>query len=267
MRPLPERLDLSVIIPAFNEGRRIRRCLHDVIDHLAQRGLAAEVLVVDDGSTDDTSVVVEAFAEAHSAVRLIRMDHNRGKGAAVRTGIRHAGGSLVLFADADGATPFQELDRLRTSIREGAEIAIGSRALASRDHQFTVNARWHRSLLGNLFNLGVRILGPRGLADTQCGFKLFRGPVARDLFAVSRINGYGFDLEILYVAQARGYRIAEVPINWSDQPGSKVRVLPDGARMLGDLLAIRRRHAAGLYASAPDLTRSDIVASSLEPSP
>jgi dolichyl-phosphate beta-glucosyltransferase len=159
-----------------------------------------------------------------------------------------ARGVLRLFADADGATPIQELERLEAAIKDGADLAIGSRTLASRDHRYRVKARLHRTLLGNLFNRIVRNLGIQGIHDTQCGFKLFRQAVAQDLFSVARIDGYGFDLDLLHVAQRRGYRIAEVPINWTDQPGSKVRVLRDGFRMLREMLAVRRNDADGLYA-------------------
>jgi dolichyl-phosphate beta-glucosyltransferase len=129
----------------------------------------------------------------------------------------------------------------------GADLAIGSRFLASHDPGYRVKARWHRSVLGNLFNRVVQRFGIAGITDTQCGFKLFRDHVANDLFSLSRINGYGFDLELLYIAQRRGYRIEETPINWADQPGSKVRVLRDGLRMFGDLFTIRRNYRQGLY--------------------
>ena len=130
-------------------------------------------------------------------------------------------------------------------------MAVGSRYLASRDARYSVKARWHRSVLGDLFNWLVQSLGLRGITDTQCGFKLFRDEVAHALFSVARVDRYGFDLEILYVAQRRGYRICEVPINWADQPGSKVRVLRDGLRMLIDMIRVRRNHARGIYNPLP----------------
>jgi len=239
---------LSVIIPAYNEARRIFPYLQAITAYLVQRGLSYEILVVDDGSLDDTATLVERAGAQNSRIRLIRFSQNSGKGAAVQAGMQAAQGELQLFADADGATPIQELERLETALKEGADLAIGSRTLASRDSRYTVRAKLHRTLLGNLFNQVVRRLGVRDIADTQCGFKLFRRAVAQDLFSVARINGYGFDLELLYVAQRRGYRIAEIPVNWADQPGSKVKVFSDGLRMLGELLAIRRNNARGLYA-------------------
>jgi dolichyl-phosphate beta-glucosyltransferase len=156
-------------------------------------------------------------------------------------------GSFRLFADADGATPIHELARLEKAIADGADLAIGSRALAARLPNFSVRGRLYRILLGTLFNSAVRRNGIRGISDTQCGFKLFRRAVAEELFAFSSIDGFGFDLELLYVAHQRGYRIAEVPVNWSDRPGSKVRILRDGLAMLRELAVIRQNDIKGLY--------------------
>ncbi|MEW6542301.1 MAG: dolichyl-phosphate beta-glucosyltransferase [Nitrospirota bacterium] len=240
-------ITLSVVIPAYNESARIAPYLAGITAYFSRRHVPYEVLVVDDGSTDGTASLVEKFGTDEPAVRVIRLARNSGKGCAVRTGMLQARGALRLMADADGATPIQEWERLEAAIRDGADLAIGSRPLAYRDPRYTVLVRRHRSLLGNLFNRVVQRLGVPGIADTQCGFKLFRAAVAQALFSVARIDGYGFDLELLYVAQRRGYRIAEVPINWADQPGSKVRVLRDGLRMFRELLAVRRNYARGLY--------------------
>lgn len=243
--------DISVVIPAHNEAVRILPYLHAITSHLQRRRQTYEVLVIDDGSADTTATVVTSFARAAPDVRLIQLPSCRGKGAAVRQGMQSAVGHLQLFADADGATPIQELDRLEKAIADGADLAIGSRTLASRLPGFTVQARLYRTLLGMLFHAAVRQSGIRGIADTQCGFKLFRRNVAQDLFSASSIEGYGFDLEILYVAQRRGYRIAEVPVNWADQPGSKVRILRDGLAMLRELAIIRQNGINGLYDTRP----------------
>ncbi|TAJ24885.1 MAG: glycosyltransferase family 2 protein [Nitrospirae bacterium] len=242
---------LSIVIPAYNEAGRILPYLTSITAYFKQRSISHETLVIDDGSRDATATIVEQFQADEPNVRLLRLPVNRGKGYAVRTGMRQARGTLRLFADADGATPIQELERLEAGIAQGADIAIGSRFLASRDSRYTVKARWHRSTLGNIFNWMIQRSGVRGITDTQCGFKLFKGAVADDLFSVACIDGYGFDLELLYIAQHRGYKIAEVPINWSDQPGSKVWVLKDGFCMLREMLAIRRNDAQGLYARQP----------------
>lgn len=240
-------VDLSVILPAHNEAARILPHLHSIVRYLKARACAFEVIVVDDGSLDDTAVVVDAYAQRVPFVRLLRLPACQGKGAAVRHGMQVARGQRQLFTDADGATPITELERLEQALHAGAQIAIGSRSLASRLPEYTVNARWHRTLLGNIFNAIVRAGGITGIEDTQCGFKLFENAVAQDLFSVSSINGYGFDLELLYVAQRRGYRIEEVPINWTDQPGSKVRPLRDGLVMLRELMTIRRNAEKGVY--------------------
>ena len=213
---------LSVIIPAYNEAFRILPTLQSICASLDRRGLAYEVLVIDDASRDKTVSAVETFRIRHPTVRVITLPRHMGKGGAVRTGMLEARGVRRLLADADGATPFQELNRLEAELDQGADLAIGSRRLASRDPKFEVIARWHRTVLGNLFNAVVRRMGIAKILDTQCGFKLLTGAVAKDLFSVMRIDGFGFDLELLYLAQRRGYRIAEVPIHWCDQPGSKV---------------------------------------------
>lgn len=243
------RPDLSLVIPAYNEALRLPSFLKRVDSYLMTRGLPYEVIVVDDGSLDNTAALVAMLTSRLSHLRLIRSVCNGGKGAAVRLGMQAAQGRLQLFADADGATPIEEFDRLEQAVTQGADIAIGSRALASRDRRYTVCARRHRSILGSLFNAVVQRFGLDGIHDTQCGFKLFQRPVAQDLFSVAGVNGYGLDLELLYIAKRRGYRIAEVPVNWSDQPGSKVRPFRDGLAMLHDLLSVRRREAHGLYDS------------------
>ncbi|HEU4685503.1 MAG TPA: dolichyl-phosphate beta-glucosyltransferase [Nitrospira sp.] len=246
-RDPPESIRLSFIIPAYNEAERILPYLERITAYMGRRRCAYELLVVDDGSEDGTASVVEKFSDSNPEVELIRLPQRRGKGAAVRRGMQAAVGQWQLFADADGATPIEELIRLETAIEQGADIAIGSRALASRLPNFLVRASWYRTILGGLFNQAVRQAGIRGISDTQCGFKLFRRAVAEDLFAVTTIDGYGFDLELLYIAQRRGYRIAEVPVNWADQPGSKVRVLRDGLAMIRELATIRQNDHKGLY--------------------
>lgn len=240
-------LDLSVVIPAHNEAARILPYLRSIRATLSAQHRSYEIIVVDDGSRDDTNKVVREFARSEPKLRLIPLPTCVGKGGAVRQGMLAARGRLQLFADADGATAITELDRLEQAIRNGADVAIGSRSLASRQQGFTVSARWHRRLLGGCFNAIVRSGGIHRISDTQCGFKLFERSVARDLFSVSTINGYGFDLELLFVAQQRGYRIAEIPVNWTDQPGSKMRLFRDGIAILREFSLIHRNAAKGYY--------------------
>jgi dolichyl-phosphate beta-glucosyltransferase len=248
MKSLPE---LSIIIPAFNEEARLRPTLEAYAAYCRATDRRVEMIVVDDGSLDGTSSVVNAFAQSHPEVRLIRLAENQGKGQAVRSGVVNAQGSFVLFADADGATPLSELERLEAAIHAGADVAIGSRALFSESVR--IKAKLYRRVIGRIFHCMVEMLTVPGVKDTQCGFKLFRGPVAHDLFSRMRIRGFSFDVEVLMMALRRGYRIAEVPVNWTHQPGSKVNLVTDSARMLRDLFVIRGRYMSGQY-NTPHLT-------------
>ncbi|MBI2216819.1 MAG: glycosyltransferase family 2 protein [Candidatus Rokubacteria bacterium] len=227
----------SVVIPAHNEAARLPGFLDEVVTHLEGRGDAWEVIVADDGSTDGTADLVERAARQHPSVRLVRLAENQGKGAAVRAGMLAASGEYRLFADADGATPVAELKRLEPALAMGADIVIASRVLV--DPAIVVVARPHRVFLGRIFNWLVARLGLRGVADSQCGFKLFRAEAATRLFAELRTRGFGFDVELLLRAQRAGYRIVEVPVNWTDQPGSKVGVLTDGPRMIAQIVRAR----------------------------
>lgn len=244
MKPRP---DLSIVIPAFNEEARLGPTLRDYVAYCRRTRRHAELIVVDDGSLDRTSVVVNTLESEFPEVRLIRLAENHGKGHAVRSGVVNAQGKLVLFADADGATPLSEIERLEAVIADGADVAIGSRAL--QDTRVRVDARLYRRVIGRIFHGLVETLTVSGVKDTQCGFKLFRGPVAHDLFSRMRIQGFSFDVEVLMMAQRRGYRIAEVPVNWSHQPGSKVNLVTDSAVMLRDLFVIRGRYLSGQYNS------------------
>jgi dolichyl-phosphate beta-glucosyltransferase len=238
-------LDLSIVIPAFNEGDRLPATLRALTAFLDEDGRRVEVIVVDDGSRDDTSAQVRQFEAVDSRIRLIRLPQNRGKGYAVRTGVVNAAGAMVLFADADGATPFEELGRLEAEIGAGARVAIASRGVRSRTTHVT--ARLYRRVLGRLFHAVVRLFAVRGIVDTQCGFKLFDADAAHDLFSRMRMSGFSFDVEVLLMAMRSGYRVAEVPVNWTHQPGSKVRVLRDGLLMARDVLRIRANALAGVY--------------------
>jgi dolichyl-phosphate beta-glucosyltransferase len=244
MKPRP---DLSVVIPAFNEESRVGPTLRDYVAYCRASARRAELIVVDDGSLDRTSAVVNSLASEFPEIRLIRLAENHGKGHAVRSGVVNAQGKLVLFADADGATPLPEIERLEAALADGADVAIGSRAL--NDTRVRVNAKLYRRVIGRVFHGMVEMLTVPGVKDTQCGFKLFRGPVAHDLFSRMRIRGFSFDVEVLMMAQRRGYRIAEVPVNWTHQPGSKVNLVTDSVRMLRDLFVIRGRYMSGQYNS------------------
>jgi dolichyl-phosphate beta-glucosyltransferase len=231
----------SVIIPAYNEAARLPRYLKDVLAYFEARDESYEVIVVDDGSEDGTADRVREVAAGRPGVIVHALDRNRGKGHAVRAGMARAVGELRLMADADGATPIAEVARLEAAVTAGADLAVGSRVL--EDPAVIREVRAHRKLSGHVFNFLLRRLGAAPVLDTQCGFKLFRGAVAAALFPQLTTDGFGFDVELLMLAKRRGFRVAEVAVNWADQPGSKVRVLREGPRMLYEVLAARRRLA------------------------
>lgn len=240
------RPDVSVIVPALNEEARLRPTLDEIVDYFHRVDRSFEVIVVDDGSTDGTSALVRTLADRAPEIRLIRLPENRGKGFAVRAGMVNALGRRLLFTDADGATPIAELERLEAELDAGADLAVGSRA---KPGHVRVVARWYRRAIGRLFHGLVRALTIRSVVDTQCGFKLFEAPVAQDLFSTMRMAGFAFDVEILLMAEMRGYRIAEVPVNWTHVPGSRVNLATDSLRMAFDLFVIRGNALRGLYAS------------------
>lgn len=238
-------VDLSVVIPAFNEQARIIPTIAAWVAHLAPRDLCWEIVVSDDGSTDATTALIELIG--HVNVRLVRAPKNAGKGAAVHRGFSEARGRMVLFCDADNATPVQEIDGLIARLRAGADVAVGSRAAHGAD----VN---NRSVLRSAMTTGLRRLVSLGLGiavtDTQCGFKLFTADAARRVCAVHTIDGFAFDLEMLYLAERLGLTVAEVPVRWYDAPGSTVRPLQEAVRFLASIVRIRMNAARGLYAHA-----------------
>ncbi len=238
-------IDLSIVIPAFNEQHRLEDTLREIEDYLRTRAGRSEVIVVDDGSRDRTSELVQEMEERLGELHLVRLPENRGKGYAVRTGVANARGRLILFTDADGATPISEVERLERELTNGSDVAIGSRAIDSPETH--VDARLHRRLIGRGFHLLVKLLAIRGFVDTQCGFKLFRARAAHELFARMRVNGFCFDVELLLIAQHLGYRVAEVPVNWTHKPGSRINLALDSSRMALDLFLIRGRLLQGEY--------------------
>jgi dolichyl-phosphate beta-glucosyltransferase len=242
---MPIAPELSIIVPAFNEEARLSPTLRSYLAYCRGQYSSVELIVVDDGSLDGTSQLVEGLAAEFPELRLIRLAQNQGKGFAVRSGVVNARGSLILFADADGATPISEVSRLEDAVRGGADIAIGSRAL--QESGVRVQARLHRRVIGRVFHRLVETLTVRDIKDTQCGFKLFRDSVAHDLFSRMRMRGFSFDVELLMMARQRGYRIAEVPVNWVHQPGSKVSLVTDSFRMARDLFVIRGHWIRGEY--------------------
>jgi len=236
---------LSIIIPAYNEESRLPLYLSRVLDYLEQQKILYEIIIVDDGSHDFTAEVVTRFVQDNIRIKLIRLPRNSGKGYAVRTGMLQATGKLRLFTDADGATPITELERLLKAIVSGADVAIASRAM--KDGSCTIIAHLHRKVIGAIFNFIVTTLTVKGIHDTQCGFKLFTAEATEAVFPRQQIDDFGFDVEILYLCQRSGYRIAEVPVNWTDIAGSKVNVVWDSLRMFADIFKIRFFYLTGVY--------------------
>jgi dolichyl-phosphate beta-glucosyltransferase len=228
---------ISIVIPAYNEEARLGGTLAAIVAWLDARREDYEIIVADDGSTDRTKEIARTYADHR--VRVVPLEVNRGKGAAVRAGVLASLGDQVLFSDADLATPIEELEKLRAAIAQGADVAIGSRAIAGA----RIDVRQHplRELMGRTFNGIVRTLVMGGIKDTQCGFKLFRGDVGRELFAQARVDGFAFDVEILYLARPR-YKVAEVPVVWRHVEQSKVSPGIDAARMLWDVVKLTVDH-------------------------
>lgn len=245
---------LSIVVPAYNEERRLPATLARILCYLDEQPYEGEVIVVDDGSKDRTAEIVRGLMPQYPNLRLIENDH-RGKGYAVRTGMLAAKGRAVLFCDADLAVPIEETGRLLAWLEEGYDVAIGSReGLGAKRY----GEPWYRHLMGRVFNFLVRLIAVGHFRDTQCGFKCFKGEVARDLFSNVRLYGErarpikgaattAFDVEVLFLALKRGYRVAEVPVEWHYGLQSKVNPLTDSIRMLRDVLLIRFNDWRGVY--------------------
>jgi dolichyl-phosphate beta-glucosyltransferase len=236
---------ISVVIPAYNEENRLPQTLESVWAYLTGRQVTFEIIVVDDGSIDQTVDIVQEFGRHFDGVRLLSYTPNQGKGFAVRTGMLAANGDYVLFDDADGSSPITELTRLEAAIKDGADIAIGSRNMPESEK--LVKTARHRKHIGNTFNVIVQSFLLPGINDTQCGFKLFRHEIAQNLFSVSRQTGFAFDVEILFVARLRGYRTSEVAISWTNMAGSKVNVVLDSLKMFFEVVRITLGAWTGRY--------------------
>ena len=236
---------LSIIVPAFNEARRLPATLDRLVSFAESRPFVTEVFVVDNASTDSTKAIVTEFVSRNPVIAYLH-EATRGKGAAVRNGVMAASGDYIIFCDADLAVQIEEADNFLPPRLPDCDIAIGSReAEGSRRY----GEPFYRHLMGRVFNLAVKALLLPGLQDTQCGFKCFRREVARDLFPASTVLGWSFDVEILHIARLRGYRIVEVPVQWYYGEESKVRPLRDTWRMLNEILKIRENGRRGLYTS------------------
>jgi dolichyl-phosphate beta-glucosyltransferase len=240
-------LTYSIVIPAYNEGVRLRPTLHALIRHIQEQNWDAEILVVNDGSIDDTAQIVHEYGKSNPQVLLVENPGNRGKGFSVRNGMLHARGDICLFSDADLSSPITEAQKLFDAIAQGADIAIGSRWL--RAELQTERQPLYRQAFGRIYNLALRILLGLRFADTQCGFKAFRRDAAQRIFPLQRIERWGFDPEILFLARRAGLRVEEAPVLWAHSEGTRLHPFRDGLRMFLEAVRIRWYAMTGEYAA------------------
>jgi glycosyltransferase involved in cell wall biosynthesis len=234
---------LSIVIPAFNEERRLPETLSQVLTFVQSQTFTVEVIVVDNASTDTTKEIIMDFDSRHPCIRYL-YEAKRGKGAAVRTGILAGRGDYLLICDADLAVPIAEVEKFLPPQCSMYDVAIGSREIAGA---WRYNEPFYRHIMGRVFNFVVQLLLLPGIRDTQCGFKCFRRDVGHDLFRSSTIRGWGFDVEVLYIATLRGYRVLEIPVSWYYGAQSKVSPIRDSWRMFKELLIIRKNGRRGVY--------------------
>jgi dolichyl-phosphate beta-glucosyltransferase len=229
-------MDLSIVIPCFNEERRLAPTLGLIRAYLARDDIAGELILVDDGSRDGTLSLMRTQAARHPGIRVVAITPNRGKGRAVAEGVGVARGDQILMTDADLSTPIEELPKLQAALGRGADVAIGSRAAPGARE---IDQPLHRQLMGKTFNRLVQTLLLPGFRDTQCGFKLFRGEVAHRLFADLVTDGFAYDVEVLVRALDAGWTVEEVPVRWFNAGASTVAPLRASAAMLRDLVRLR----------------------------
>lgn len=239
---------VSIVIPAYNESARLGATLDRVLAFISRQPWEAEVVVVNDGSQDGTAEVVRGYAQRSPDVRLLENPGNRGKGYSVRNGVLHANGGFILFTDADLSSPIEEAPKLLDALGRGADIAIGSRWV--RSELQTRRQSVARQVLGRVFNGLLRVLLRLDFKDTQCGFKAFRRDAARAVFPLQQIEGWGFDPEVLFLANRMGFKVEEVPVVWAHDDRTRISPLADGSRMVADMLRIRWYSLIGKYGQA-----------------
>jgi glycosyltransferase involved in cell wall biosynthesis len=238
----------SIVIPAYNESARIGDALERVLGCVESSGWDADVLVIDDGSTDATSAIVQRWMQGHERLHLVQNEGNRGKGYSVRNGLLQAAGEVVMFTDADLSAPIEEAGLLFAAIDAGADVAIGSRWLDKQKQ--TVHQPLYRRFFGRCFNWVTRRVIGLPFRDTQCGFKAFRREAAQTIFRLQSIERWGFDPEILFIARKLGYKIVEVPVTWGHDERSRISYLRDGTKMLQEMAEIRANSLRGRYDQA-----------------
>src|SRR5665213_3803802 len=242
------RPQLSIVIPAYNESARIELTLDRVMSCVEKQGWDAEVLVVDDGSTDSTPEIIHRWMERYPRLHLVKNEGNRGKGYSVRNGLLQATGEVVMFTDADLSAPMEEAELLLAAIADGADVAIGSRWM-DKTRQ-TIHQPLYRRFFGRCFNWVTRTVMGLPFKDTQCGFKAFKRSAAQTIFRLQTIERWGFDPEILFIARKLKYVVREVPVTWGHDERSRMSYLQDGMKMLEDMAVIRSNSIRGRYDEA-----------------
>jgi dolichyl-phosphate beta-glucosyltransferase len=242
--------DISLVIPAYNEAERIVGTVTDALEYFARKGLTSEIIVSADG-TDNTRERVSALAATRPGIVILGSRERRGKGRGIREGVARATGDVIGFSDADNKTPIDELDKVLPLLTDGADLVIGSRAgkaaLIERPQKL------YRRIGSRGFALFMHAaVGLNGIADTQCGFKFFRGDVARDLFTRQQIDGYMYDVEILYLAKCAGYRLEQVPVRWRDDGDSRLDLIAGNVRNVRDVLSVRWMHRRAAPRRVPE---------------
>lgn len=235
---------LSIVIPAHNEEHRLPPTLQKIDDFLSLQDYTAEVIVVENGSQDETAAVTREFAQTYPYVRLLEVD-TRGKGLAVRAGMLAAQGDYRFICDADLSMPIHEIQKFLPPQHTGPDVLIATR---EGNEANRIGEPERRHLMGRILNAIVKLTAVRGFEDTQCGFKMFTRTAADDLFTVQQMNGIGFDVELIFIAQRRGYNIVDVPITWYYDPDSRMRLIQDSLHILYEIWQIRRNWRRGLYA-------------------
>jgi glycosyltransferase involved in cell wall biosynthesis len=235
----------SIVIPAYNESQRISASLDKIIAYISEQQWTAEIIVVNDGSRDNTAEIVREYARRNPMVRLLENPGNRGKGYTVRNGVLHANGDIILFTDADLSSPIQESRKLFAALDKGADVTFGSRWLQAELQ--TERQPLYRQVFGRIFNLLLRIILGLKYKDTQCGFKAFSRKAAHQIFSRQMIDRWGFDPEILFLAEKFGFNVAEVPVEWAHDDRSKINPVVDGFKMFTEMLRVRWADLSGKY--------------------
>lgn len=236
---------ISIVIPAYNEEKRLSKSIQRIIDYLIQKKYSFEIIVVDDGSLDGTAAIVKDFMFKNLDIFLLQNVRNRGKGFSVKRGILTARGNYIFFSDADLSTPIEEIEKLLLRLKEGCDLVFASRGMPNSN--IVVREAWYRDTMGKIFGFLVRNLAVQGIRDSQCGFKGFSKSAALKIFPLQTINGFAFDVEVLFIAKNLKMAMAEIPVRWIDSPKSKVNPILDSVKMLIELFRIRINDALGKY--------------------